>query len=157
MKVYSLGRKPFIVNHTGYGIIFQKCLSITCEELFKGWNRWMTGESTPPPLQYNSQKLGTSLWSWELISLLGCSRGNISITCSLPGAGYNSILDKMCLEKLCVSEPCKVQKYSHQRVTPHWCNAYFKQIYHLSAKITLRYFQWEIWYWRDCSSIHWFH
>lgn len=54
--IYSLGRKPFIVNDSGYGIIFQKCLSITCEELFKGWNRWMTGESTPPPLQYNSQE-----------------------------------------------------------------------------------------------------
>lgn len=63
MKVYSLGRKPFIVNDTGYGIIFQKYLSIICEELFKGWNRWMTGESTPPPLQYKSQKFGMSLWT----------------------------------------------------------------------------------------------
>lgn len=103
MKVYSLGRKPFLLNDTGYGIIFQKCLSITCEELFKGWNRWLTGESTPPLLQDNSQKLGTSLWPWQLISLLCCSRGNVSITCSLPGAGHNSVWDKMYLEKICVS------------------------------------------------------
>lgn len=99
MKAHSLGRQPFLVNDTGYRIIFQKCLSITCEEMFKDWNRWMIGESTPPPFWYNSQKLGTSLWTWELISLLVCSRGNISITCSLPGADYNSVLDKMYFPK----------------------------------------------------------
>lgn len=83
------------MNYTGYRIIFQKWLSIAFEELFKDWNRWMTGESIAPPLQYNSQKLGTSLQTRELISLSGCSRGHITITCSLPGAGYNSILDEM--------------------------------------------------------------
>lgn len=86
-EIYSLGWKPFIVNITGYSIIFQKYLSITCEELFKGWNGWMAAESTPPLLQHNSQNLGTSLWTWELISLLGWSRGNINITCSLLRAG----------------------------------------------------------------------
>lgn len=95
MKIYSLGQAAFHMNYTGYRIIFQKWLSIAYEELFKGWKRWMTGESVPPPLQYNSQKLGTSLWTWELISLSGSSRGLISITSSLPGAGFNSVLDKI--------------------------------------------------------------
>jgi len=63
MKIYSLGQEAFHMNYTGHRIIFQKWLSIAYEELFKGRKGWVTGESVPPLLQYNSQKLGTNLWT----------------------------------------------------------------------------------------------